>query len=75
MIVAVAQRSDEWLEERRRGITASECGAVLGLSRYTTVRSLWLLKTKQIQATRCACGFSAHSKCVATDSCCPLFLR
>jgi predicted phage-related endonuclease len=37
------------LKERQRGITASDAGIVVGVSKYTIAHSLWLLKSGQIQ--------------------------
>ena len=39
-----------WLEERARGIGASEAGTILGLNPYDSAYSLWLRKTGQIPA-------------------------
>ncbi len=39
----------DWLNERDKGIGASEVGAVLGLSPFETPFSLWLKKTKQAE--------------------------
>lgn len=36
-----APNTDEWLLERRRGIGASDCPAILGLSRYGDARKVW----------------------------------
>lgn len=39
-----------WLEERAKGIGASEVGTILGLNPYDSAYSLWLRKTGQIPA-------------------------
>ena len=44
-IVTVTPDTDEWLEERRKSIGASEVAAVMGLSRYST--ALEVYKSKQ----------------------------
>ena len=38
----------EWLLQRRQGVGASECAAILGLDPYSTPFSVWLDKTGQI---------------------------
>lgn len=40
---------ETWLSERRRGLGASEAGAVLGLSSFMTATDLWKLKTGQTE--------------------------
>ena len=40
---------EEWLEERAKGIGASDVAAILGLSPWETPFSLWLKKTNQVE--------------------------
>lgn len=40
---------EEWLENRKDGIGASEVGTILGLSQYDTPYQLWLRKTGQVE--------------------------
>jgi putative phage-type endonuclease len=42
---------DEWLEWRRQGVGASDIGALLGLSRYSSPYSLWAEKVGLLPAT------------------------
>ncbi len=37
--------NEEWLEQRTKGIGGSDVAAILGLSKYSTPLSLWLVKT------------------------------
>jgi len=41
MILAEPADREQWLKERKKGIGASEAGAVLGLNRYKTAISIW----------------------------------
>jgi len=49
-IVNLSQRSDEWLQWRSRGITASDIPIILGLSPYKTPWQLWAEKIGRINA-------------------------
>lgn len=40
---------EEWLENRKDGIGASEVGTILGLNQYDTPYQLWLRKTGQVE--------------------------
>jgi putative phage-type endonuclease len=39
--VFVEQRSSEWYRLRRTGVTASDVGAVIGVSKYATAKTVW----------------------------------
>jgi putative phage-type endonuclease len=41
VVIPVVQRSPEWIEARRSGIGASEAGAAIGISRWTSPYALW----------------------------------
>lgn len=47
---SVDDAKQAWLEERAKGIGASEVGTILGLNPYDSAYSLWLRKTGQIPA-------------------------
>lgn len=44
-VVKIDQKSDKWIEWRRQGIGASDCAAVLGLSKYKIAYDIWAEKT------------------------------
>ena len=44
-IINVPQGSQEWHEERRKGIGGSDAAAILGLSKWNTPLTLWMEKT------------------------------
>ena len=46
-IIIRPKSHEEWLEERKKGIGASDVGAILGISPFETPYSLWLKKTGQ----------------------------
>lgn len=48
ILPAGADRTPEWYEARRHGVTASEIAAVLGLSSYESLRSLYHKKRGEI---------------------------
>lgn len=45
------QGSPEWLQARKAGVTASEVGAILGLSPFATPLSVWLSKQPDAEPT------------------------
>ena len=47
MSVTIPKTHDEWLRERRKGIGASDAGAILGLSKWKSNVELWAEKTGQ----------------------------
>ena len=47
-VVDLNQRSDEWLNWRSLGVTATDIPVILGLSPYKTVWQLWAEKTGRI---------------------------
>lgn len=48
-IIIRPKSHEEWLEERKIGIGASEVGTILGISPFDTPFSLWLKKTGQVE--------------------------
>lgn len=46
-VSTVGMSKEEWLMTRKRGIGASEIGAVLGFSQYTTPYQVWIDKTSR----------------------------
>ena len=49
-MITVAKSRAEWLEQRKKGIGASEAGIILGLSPYKTNVDLWREKVGLIEA-------------------------
>jgi len=49
-VVDLNQRSDEWLQWRSKGVTASDIPIILGLSPYKTRWQLWAEKVGRINA-------------------------
>lgn len=50
-IVIKPKDRDEWLKAREDGIGASEVASVVGLSPWKSAFELWLVKTKQVEAS------------------------
>ena len=49
-IIPIEQRSPEWFEWRKQGITASEFPVIMGVSPYKTRWQLWAEKTGLVEA-------------------------
>lgn len=47
-VIVRCRDSDEWREERRRGVGGSDVAAILGLSRYSSPYQVWLDKVEGI---------------------------
>lgn len=43
------ETDEEWREERKRGLGASDIGAVMGLNRYRSPYEVWLEKTRRVE--------------------------
>lgn len=48
-IIDVSQGSKEWLDMRREKITATDCAAILGKSRYRSPRMVWMSKMSDVK--------------------------